>query len=218
MLFKDRAAQLATDPKNADSEIINHPEIKALMKEKNNRRVCWECFLHNCFLKQTLSRKHKIKKRFLLKCKGKYLKFKDLNDKTNVSKADVDIASASVSSSKPFDENSVEELNRLLEEMDAAVNNDNSDFELQNYTVNISSSSSFTRDMIPSFSEWKKTKEVSDKHCILCHKQNMDLDEMLDHLANDHDIFWGYDDNDEISTFEEWVEAYNKTKEHNSEN
>ena len=156
-LFKDKAAQLATDPKNADMEIINHPEIKTLMKEKNSKRVCWDCFLYNCFLKQTLSRKHKIKKHFLLECKGKYLKFKDLNDKPNVSKAEVETATASISSSKPFDENSDEELNRLLESMYATENNDNSDFELQNYTVNISISSTFSRDMIPSYSAMLKS-------------------------------------------------------------
>ena len=209
--------KLATDSKNDDTEIINHPDIIALMKEKNNRRICWDCSLHNFWLKQKLSRKHKLNKRLLLECKGKLLKFKDLKEKPNVSKTEVATASASISSSKPFNENSDEELNRLLEEMDTSGNDDNSDFELQNYTVGISINSPFTKNMIPNYTEMLKTREVPDKQCILCQKKNMDLNQIFNHYIDDHDLTMGEESDDEVSTFEEWVEAYNKAKAYDSD-
>ena len=83
-LVKEKAVQLASDPKNAEMEIIDHPDIKNFMKEKKIKRGCWDCFLHNYFLRQTISRRLNLKKRYLLECKGRRLKFKNLNDKPNV--------------------------------------------------------------------------------------------------------------------------------------
>ena len=79
-LFKEKAIQLAGDPKNAETEVINHPDMKNFMKEKKMKRGCWCCFKHNCFLKQTMSRKMHLKKKFLGDCKGTLLKFKNLSE------------------------------------------------------------------------------------------------------------------------------------------
>ena len=96
----DLAKKLAEDPQNADIKVYKHADIQALLKTKN-KRVCWDCKSYNCMLKQTLSSKHNLNKRFLNECKGKQLSFKELADKLKVSSTEANTASAQITTPAP---------------------------------------------------------------------------------------------------------------------
>ena len=204
-LLKEKATQLANDPKNAELEVINHPDIKSFMKEKKIKRGCWCCFMHNCFLRQITSRKYNLKKRYLGECKGTLLKLKNLNESPIISEATVEHCTASISPSQQFGENSNEELDRLLNGMDEQE--EIYDIDFQQNIVGISTHSTFTKDMIPDSEEMLDTRYVSDKNCVLCNKKNMNYMGLYHHFENSHNLSWGCEEDD--STFEEWVEAFN---------
>ena len=73
------ALKLAENPANENLQVINHEEIASFLKSKN-KRVCWSCRLTNCLTRQICSSKLKIKKRFLGKCEGKRITFKQLKE------------------------------------------------------------------------------------------------------------------------------------------
>ena len=85
------------------------------------------------------------------------------------------------------------------------------------YSVGISPSPMFTKEMIPNYLEMEKTDDFPEKACILCKKKNMDLDGLHFHLERTHDLTWGIDDGED-STYEEWVEAFNKATEYDPDN
>ena len=94
--------KLADDPKNDDIEVFKHPDVQAFLKTKNNRRICWDCFLYNCYLKQTLSKKHNLNKHYPNDCKGKLKKFKDLKNEPSVATTDAPTATASITTLEPI--------------------------------------------------------------------------------------------------------------------
>ena len=133
--------------KIADLEVINHPEMKNFMKEKKIKRGCWCCFKHNCYLKQQLSRKYNLKKRLAEGCTGKILRFKNLVEKTNVSETTAEQNTTAITAAKPFDDNSVEEMQRIVD-----IAEDEEEFcevGFEQFRAGISPQSTFTEDMIP---------------------------------------------------------------------
>ena len=57
------ALKLAEDPANADAKVVLHDDIQALLKTKK-KRVCWCCRTANCLIRQTISTKLKIRRKF----------------------------------------------------------------------------------------------------------------------------------------------------------
>ena len=170
--------------------------------------------MHNCFKRHLISRKHNLKKKFLDDCKGTMLKFKNLSEMPTVSETTVEYCTTSISPSQQFNENSIDEIDRILYDM--TVEKEICDVNYQQNVVGISTQSTFTKDMIPDSEEMLDTRYVKDKDCFLCNKRNMDFLGLYRHFVNSHNIVWGGDEDD--STFEEWVEAFNTAKEYDYEN
>ena len=72
------ASKLAEDPANADAKVLLHDDIQALLKTKK-KGVCWSCRSVNCLIKQNMSRRHNIPRKFQGNCKGKQISFKELS-------------------------------------------------------------------------------------------------------------------------------------------
>ena len=71
------AYKLAEDPANADLQVVNHEQIQSLLTKKK-KKVCWSCRRPNCLSSQICSKKLKLKKRYIGKCDGKPITFKQL--------------------------------------------------------------------------------------------------------------------------------------------
>ena len=89
------ATKLAEYPANKVAKVGLHKDIQALLKQKKVR-VCWCCRSSNCLLRQDLSFKNKIKKRFSFSCKEKQISFEELPAQIKESKTDSNTASANV--------------------------------------------------------------------------------------------------------------------------
>ena len=59
--------------------LVKFSKVANLLKLKK-KSVCWSCRLANCFTKQICSTKLKIKKRYVGKCDGKRVTFKQLKE------------------------------------------------------------------------------------------------------------------------------------------
>ena len=80
--FKEKlnliAVKLADDVSLKDKEVYLHSDIKAACSTEKER-VCWKCAGINCYIKQQLCIKHKIKRQFVGRCQGKKATFGDLS-------------------------------------------------------------------------------------------------------------------------------------------
>ena len=89
-----------------------------------------------------------LKKKFLGDCKGTLLKFKNLGEQPNVSETTTENnCTTSITTSEPFDANSAEEMQRILDNMDKEE--EIYDINFQQCSLGVSSQSEFTKDMIP---------------------------------------------------------------------
>ena len=198
------AKKLAEDPKNADIKVYKHADIQAFLKTKN-KRVCWDCKSYNCMLKQTLSSKHHLNKRFLNNCKGKQLSFKELAENLKVSNTETEAASAQITTPTPANyDPEEEEIAAIIASIEADNAAKENEFGYQNYSVEFSHDVPITEDMIPVYAEYKKTATVPDKQCIICLKKNMNLKKLTAHYLT-HDMFFAGDEDD--SNVDEWLEA-----------
>ena len=72
--FKEKlnliAVKLADDVSLKDKEVYLHTDIKVACSEEK-ARVCWECAGINCYIKQQLCIKHKIKRNLLVSAREK---------------------------------------------------------------------------------------------------------------------------------------------------
>ena len=87
-------------------------------------------------MRQQLSRKYDLKKRLVEGCKGNILKFKHLGEKPNVSETTAEQHTATITAAKPFDDNSDEELQRLVDF--AAEGEEINDVSFEQFTAGIS--------------------------------------------------------------------------------
>ena len=71
------ATKLAEDTSLKDAKVGLHKDIQENLAQKKVR-VCWCCRSANCYLRPTLSNKHKIQKRYGPGCTGKQITFDEL--------------------------------------------------------------------------------------------------------------------------------------------
>ena len=176
----DLAKKLAENPQNADIKVYKHADIQALLKQKN-KRVCWDCKSYNCMLKQTLSTKHNLNKRFLNDCKGKQISFKELTDRLKDPNTEANNACAQIKTPAPVDHSDEEHISDILSTLIAAQEEKEREFGYQEFTVEFSLDVPITEDMIPVYAELEKTASVPDKQCIICLKKNMNLKKLTAH-------------------------------------
>ena len=212
-IIKDKALQMARDPKNADLPVMAHPEMKAFLREKKIQRGCRCCFMSNCFKRQMLSKKYKLKNKRFDECKGTKLKFKDMEETATTPAPTVENLTTSITPSRPVED----AVDHYISMMGEEEENSGSDVNFQQNVVGIYEHTEFTRDKIPDADKYCDTAKVRDKNCPLCDKVNMSYVGIFRHLLRSHKISWGLDDSDN-STYEEWVAAFHAAKEYDYEN
>ena len=178
------------------------------------KKGCWCCFRGNCLIKQHISRKYNIKRRYSEGCVGKILKFKQLLEKPNVSETTAEQHTATITAAKPFDDNSDEELHRLVNL--ALEGDETNDVSFQQCSARISPQT-FTEDMIPDPQLlYSETRDIRNSSCVLCNKKNISVLQLHKHFIYSHDIYWGDESDD--SQLEDWVEAFNRATPYDPEN
>ena len=79
------ALKLAENSANADTKVWNQKEIVALL-ETLKVRICWCCNSVNCFIKQGICTQMQVQRKFLEKCMGKQITFKELKERQSEAK------------------------------------------------------------------------------------------------------------------------------------
>jgi len=145
------AVKIAEDPTFKDKDVYLHPDIKeACLQEKE--RVCSGCASINCYVKQTLCKKHNIKKQYYGKCKGKRANFSDLTHYgviENTPTAPTHSASTISKPSKDVDYDSdAADMAQAMALFLASKTTENEEFSFSMYPVGMSTEE-ITRENIP---------------------------------------------------------------------
>ena len=206
--IKEKALQMAKDPNNAELCIMDHPELKAFLREKKLSRGCWYCLKANCFQKQMLGKKYKVKVKKSDECKGTRKKFKDLEENTTTSPPTAENNSAHVTSTNNF-----ENVNHILAGMDENDETTDCDINFQENIVGIYANTEFTRDKIPDDMDFDSQDTEKTKTCPLCNKDRMHYRGLHSHLNSTHNITWGLGEEFE-SPLEDWIAAFHAAVEY----
>ena len=206
--IKEKALQMAKDPNNAELCIMDHPELKAFLREKKLSRGCWYCLKANCFQKQMLGKKYKVKVKKSDECKGTRKKFKDLEENTTTSPPTAENNSAHVTSTNTF-----ENVNHILAGMDENDETTDCDINFQENIVGIYANTEFTRDKIPDDMDFDSQDTEKTKTCPLCNKDRMHYRGLHSHLNSTHNITWGLGEEFE-SPLEDWIAAFHAAVEY----
>ena len=197
------ALKLAENPANADMKVHSHEEIANLMKMKK-KRVCWSCRLANCLTKQICSTRLKLKKKFIGKCTGRQITFKELKE----SKPSTPTATAQITPPAPADSDSDnDDIAQAISDM----NSQNAEFGYRDNVAEFSTDRVVNEETVPKYEKLKETEFVADKYCLICLKGNMDLRDLSTHLSLYHSIAFGGEEYDDpiskwISIAEDWDE------------
>jgi hypothetical protein len=73
------ALDIGKDTANDDLFVIKNEKILAFLAKKK-RKVCYKCRRQNCISAQVCSRRLKLEKKFVGKCDGKAITFKQLKE------------------------------------------------------------------------------------------------------------------------------------------
>ena len=161
----------------------------------------------------------KLKKKYIGKCDGKPITFKQLKafrQNTPAPKANEATARVSPPSTVGSDSES-EEFNSTF----GAFNRQQSEeFGYGQNVAGFSIDGVITAESIPSYAELKETESISDKSCIICLKDNMDLEELSGYYCYEHTITFSEEYVDVLETWEEMADdwSYNLSKAPDSQN
>lgn len=183
----DIALKLAEDPANDNMIVTNHEQIKSFLAKKK-KKVCWRCRRQQCLTKQICSRKFKLEKKFDKHCDGKPLTFKQLKiNKEGKPNPKANKSTAKFSPPPIYGSDSDEDADLIINNM---MTRRTEEFG-NNYYENIAGFSVegvITAEDLPNFDKMAETEFVADKSCIICHEENMELDDLSAHYNDEHMI------------------------------
>ena len=190
--------------------VIKNEKIQALLAKKK-RKVCWKCRRQNCLSAQVSSRRLKLEKKFVGKCDGKAITFKQL--KLQQSKEDEAAPKANGSTAKisPPAVSDSDSDGEMFNSFISTIKQNNSEDFGYNYVQNIAGFSIngvVTEDNIPSYKVMKETEFIADKSCIVCPEENMDLEALSEHYCYEHTITFMETYEDDLETFQEMARKH----------
>ena len=201
------ALKLAEDPSLSDAKVGLNKEIQDHLAQKKVR-ICWCCQSANCYCRQTLSNKHKLKKRYNDNCTGKQITFAELKDrvKTKVSSpTETNTAAANIKPATVTDYDSdAAELELAVSRMDKYQTERSEEFSFKDCVASMSTKILVSIETIPDYATLAKTAHIADKHCIICLKSKLTLQRLSDHYSDSHDLYWNDDGTDSLA---EWLES-----------
>merc|ERR1712030_160144 len=194
--------KLAENPANTDLKVWNHKDITALLKTLK-ARVCWCCESANCFIKQSICTQMQVKRKYGEKCNGYQVSFKDLKERE--SGANTATAQIKVPPTVNSESEGDEFFNAHYVANSAPVDQT---FYEENMVAEFKLEIVITKDTIPKWSELSKTAMVADKECIICLKENMDIDDLTIHYSDKHELAF-FNPKEEVpeSPLSAWIAA-----------
>merc|ERR1712030_215296 len=207
----DLALEIGKDTSNDDLLVIKNEKIQALLS-KEKKKICWRCRRQNCVSAQVCSRKLKLEKKFVGKCDGKPITFKQLKIQKNAENKpttpEANEATTKISPTKVLDSDSdEEEFNSYIN----IINQKNSDDFGYSYATNITEFSILgviTEDNMPNYAIMKETEFIADKSCIVCPEEDMDLEALSEHYCYEHTITFTEDYEDDLEQFQAMAIRY----------
>ena len=201
----DLALKIAEDPANDNVIITNHEQIKSFL-EKKKKKVCWKCRRQKCLSKQTASRKFKLEKKFDNKCDGKPLTFKQFKA-NNEGKPKAVESTAKITTPSISGSDSDEDTDLIINNIRESRSEEFGDNYYQN-VAGFSVEGVITAEDLPNYDVMALTEFVADKSCIICHKDNMMLEDLSEHYHDEHMLDFTDEIMDELELWQDRAEEF----------
>ena len=140
-------------------------------------RICWCCQSANCYIRQTLSNKHKIQKHYAPNCTGKQITFNELKERVKNKEASPTESNAVAANIKPstvteYDSDTADlefEFSKLNRYQTEKIE----EFGYNDFVASMSARIPVSIETIPDYATLEKTAHIADKHCIICLKSKL---------------------------------------------
>merc|ERR1712105_122102 len=205
------AMDIGKDTANDDLLVMKNEKIQAFLASKK-KRVCWKCRRQNCSTAQSCSRRLKLERKYVGKCDGKAVTFKQMREtkaaEEKSRKPKANESTAKISPPTVLDSDSDEELfNSYIN----TINQNNTDDFGYDYALNSAEFSILgvvTENNIPNYAVMKETEFIADKSCIICPEEDMDLEALSEHYCYEHTITFTESYEDDLDQFQKMAKRY----------
>ena len=134
----------------------------------------------------------------------------------SVTTSEAQTATTSITQIEPFDENSPEEITRIIGAIMCEEKNASDEFGFEGCSIGVTLDTPLNIEELPIYADMEETAEVADKNCIICPKTNMDLQMLTRHYVRKHHLVISEDECDR-SPLDKRIQAKESMNESNLE-